>query len=56
VRRSNHETDAALRMMQENFSRFAPVLTHVRPVEAIQNAFEVLEHYADGVGKVVVKL
>lgn len=56
VRRSNHETDVALRMMKENFRLFAPMLTHNPPLEKIQGAFETLERYDDGVGKVVLKL
>jgi len=55
VRRSNHETPTALAMMREDFRRFAPMLTHVRPMEQIQPAFEILEKYADGVGKLVLR-
>jgi len=55
VRRSNHETPTALAMMREDFRRFAPMLTHVRPMEQIQSAFEMLEKYADGVGKLVLR-
>jgi L-iditol 2-dehydrogenase len=56
VRRSNHETETALRMMKENFRLFAPMLTHTRPMDGIQSAFEILEKYADGVGKLVIKV
>jgi L-iditol 2-dehydrogenase len=56
TRRSNHESGIALRMMTENFRRFAPMLTHTRPMDGIQGAFEILERYADGVGKIVIKV
>ncbi len=56
VRRSNHETEAALDLMREDFSRFAPMLTHARPIEEIQPAFETLERYEDGIGKLVLRL
>ena len=56
VRRSNHETDIALRMMKENFARFAPMLTHTIPLDGIQGAFETLERYDDGVGKLVLSV
>jgi L-iditol 2-dehydrogenase len=54
VRRSNHETDAALKLMREYPSKFAAVVTHTRPIDKIQSAFEMLERYEDGVGKLVL--
>jgi threonine dehydrogenase-like Zn-dependent dehydrogenase len=54
VRRSNHETDEALRLMREYPKLFAPVVTHTRPLDNIQGAFEMLERYDDGVGKLVL--
>lgn len=54
VRRSNHTSDNALRILSANPRLFAPMLTHTRPLEQIQPAFELLEQYADGVGKIVL--
>ncbi len=54
VRRSNHEPPAALAMLLEHTGRFAPLVTHTRPLECIADAFSIAEHYSDGVGKMVV--
>jgi L-iditol 2-dehydrogenase len=54
VRRSNHETDMALRLLSAYPQRFGPVLTHARPMEQIAAAFDLLEHYSDGAGKVTI--
>jgi len=54
VRRSNHETDMALRLLSAYPQRFGPVLTHARPMEQIASAFDLLEHYSDGAGKVTI--
>ena len=56
VRRSNHDSATALRLLEAERQRFAPVLTHERPVSEIQSAFEMCEGYADGVGKMTVRL
>jgi len=56
VRRSNHDTGAALRMLAAEPGRFVPILTHSKPINEIQPAFEGLEKYADGAGKVVLTL
>ncbi len=56
VRRSNHETDEALRLLREYPKLFAPIVTHTRPLDKIQSAFEMLERYEDGVGKLVLTL
>lgn len=56
VRRSNHESEIALELLREHRARFSPMLTHEVPLDDIQRAFETLELYADGVGKVVMKL
>jgi threonine dehydrogenase-like Zn-dependent dehydrogenase len=56
VRRSNHESETALHLLREQPGRFAPMLTHTMPIEKVQQAFSMLEHYADGVGKVVIDL
>ncbi len=46
VRRSNHETDAAVEMMRQHPELFGPIVTHSKPVEQIQAAFEQVEAYA----------
>jgi L-iditol 2-dehydrogenase len=55
VRRSNHETDEALELLQAQASWFAPILTHARPIDRIDEAFEIASHYRDGVGKMIVR-
>ncbi len=55
VRRSNHETEAALALLRDFPSRFAPVVTHAFPMDQVQPAFEMLEHYSGGAGKVVIE-
>ena len=54
VRRSNHETREALKMLVEYTARFAPIVTHTRPLDEISRAFAQLENYEEGVGKVVI--
>ncbi|MCC7173849.1 MAG: alcohol dehydrogenase catalytic domain-containing protein [Bryobacterales bacterium] len=54
VRRSNHDSEAALTLLEEHSSRFAPLITHTLPMERVQEAFEMLELYSDGAGKVVL--
>ncbi len=56
VRRSNHESELALDLLHEHTARFAPLITHEKPLEEIQEAFNLVEHYRDGVGKLVVTL
>jgi L-iditol 2-dehydrogenase len=55
VRRSNHETQEALDLLQAHAAWFAPVLTHARPIEHIGEAFDIASHYRDGVGKMIVR-
>ena len=55
VRRSNHETQEALELLQAHTDWFAPVLTHAKPIERIDDAFAIASQYRDGVGKMVVK-
>jgi L-iditol 2-dehydrogenase len=55
VRRSNDECPAARDLLVERMSWFAPLVTHTRPLEQIAEAFEIAEHYRDGVGKMVVR-
>jgi L-iditol 2-dehydrogenase len=54
VRRSNHESAAALAMLTEHAARFAPIITHSRPLDEISRVFAQLENYEDGMGKVVI--
>lgn len=56
VRRSNHESRSALELLSERPSLFASIVTHVLPLEEIQRGFALLEQYADGVGKLVIRL
>jgi L-iditol 2-dehydrogenase len=54
VRRSNHKSELALRLLKEHPERFTPMITHRVAMNEVQRAFETLEAYSDGVGKVVV--
>jgi threonine dehydrogenase-like Zn-dependent dehydrogenase len=56
VRRSNHESAAALDLLLEHRSRLALILTHEVPLEEVQQAFTKLEGYQDGMAKVVIRL
>jgi L-iditol 2-dehydrogenase len=55
VRRSNHETDEALELLIAHPERFAPVVTHTRAMDRIDEAFELTSHYRDGVGKMIIR-
>ena len=44
----------ALALLLERPVWFAPLVTHMRPLERIAEAFSIAENYADGVGKLVV--
>ncbi len=55
VRRSNHDSETALRLLESNQKLFAPLLTHERPISQIQSAFEMCESHADGVGKMTIR-
>jgi L-iditol 2-dehydrogenase len=54
VRRSNHDSVAALELLRTHAARFAPMITHQRGIEQIQPLFELLERYGDGIGKPIV--
>ncbi len=54
VRRSNHETHEALRLLREHPEWFRPLLTHKRPLEHIDEAFTIASQYLDGVAKMTV--
>jgi len=56
VRRSNHDTETAVELMKDHPDLFQPIVTHTRPIEDIQAGFELAEAYADGVGKLVIRL
>lgn len=55
VRRSNHETDEAVELLHQHPAWFAPVLTHARTLDQIEDAFSIASQYRDGVGKMMVK-
>jgi L-iditol 2-dehydrogenase len=55
VRRSNHETGEALELLQEHAEWFAPLLTHRRAIEQIDEAFAIAGQHSDGVGKMIVR-
>jgi L-iditol 2-dehydrogenase len=54
VRRSNHESHDAIEFLTNKAELFAPMITHRRPLADIAGAFNTAEHYADGVGKLVI--
>ena len=56
VRRSEYESEAAIQLLREKPELFRPMLTHTVPLENIQAGFELLEAYADGVGKLMIAL
>ncbi|MGA2182343.1 MAG: alcohol dehydrogenase catalytic domain-containing protein [Bryobacteraceae bacterium] len=56
VRRSNHDSEAALRLLAEHPQRFAPIVTHTRPLAEIQSAFDMLESDGHEAGKVVLSV
>jgi L-iditol 2-dehydrogenase len=54
VRRSNDEAHAARDLLVDRAAWFAPIVTHHRPLADIADAFSLVEHYADGVGKMII--
>jgi len=56
VRRSNHETDAAVAMLQAEPSRFAELVTHRLPLEDTGRAFQMLESGEGGAAKIVIRV
>lgn len=54
VRRSNHESEEALALLQAHPDWFRPLLTHARDLEHIADAFAIAGQYRDGVGKMIV--
>lgn len=55
VRRSNHETEEAVQLLHEHARWFAPLLTHRREMDHIDEAFTIASEYRDGVGKMIVR-
>ena len=55
VRRSNHDCEEALQLLQAHGEWFAPLLTHAREIEHIDEAFAIASQYRDGVGKMIVR-
>jgi L-iditol 2-dehydrogenase len=55
VRRSNHETPEALELLDAHAKWFAPLLTHTREIEQINDAFTIASQYRDDVGKMIVR-
>jgi L-iditol 2-dehydrogenase len=55
VRRSNREDHAACDLLARHPRLFAPLVTHSRALDQIQQAFGIVEGYADGVGKLVMR-
>jgi threonine dehydrogenase-like Zn-dependent dehydrogenase len=41
-------------MMEQYPQLFAPLITHTRPIDQIQQSFEMLEHGGGGAAKVVL--
>lgn len=55
VRRSNDESHDALHLMLAHPEWFAPLVTHVRPMGKVSEAFNIAGKYLDGVGKMIVR-
>jgi len=55
VRRSNHETEEALDLLEAHPAWFAPLLTHTRDIDRIDEAFTIASQYRDGVGKMIIR-
>ena len=55
VRRSNHESHAALELLAAHPEWFAPMLTHEREMDRVGEAFVIASEYKDGVGKMIIR-
>jgi len=55
VRRSNHESHAALELLAAHPDWFAPMLTHAREMDRVGEAFVIASEYKDGVGKMIIR-
>ncbi len=56
VRRSNNDSHHALQLLERFPSKFAPVITHRRAFDTIQQTFEMAEKYEDGTSKVILTM
>ena len=56
VRRSNHDSGMALKLLEDQPQRFSPIVTHFRPLAEVQSTLSTLERYEDGVGKAVIRV
>jgi len=56
VRRSNHDSETALNLIANYPQRFVPLLTHERPLQDVQKAFQLCSSYAEGIGKMTLTL
>ena len=45
----------ALHLLRAHPAWFAPVLTHTRPLDRIDEAFAIASQYRDGVGKMTIR-
>ncbi len=55
VRRSNHESEEALHLLTAHSEKFAQLVTHEHALDRIGVAFDQLEYYRDGSGKLVIR-
>jgi L-iditol 2-dehydrogenase len=55
VRRSNHESHAALELLAAHPDWFAPMLTHAWEMDRVGEAFVIANEYRDGVGKMIIR-
>jgi L-iditol 2-dehydrogenase len=56
TRRSNHETDAAVQMLQAAPEKFSELITHRLPLDQAGPAFQMLETGDGGAAKIIIKL
>lgn len=56
VRRANHETQAAVAMLQADPRRFAALITHRIELDDAERAFEMLETGGGGAAKIVIRV
>lgn len=56
VRRSNHETPAAVDLLKANPALFAHLITHRMPIDDVNKAFHMLETGEGGAAKIVIQI
>lgn len=56
VRRSSHETEAAVQMLRADPKRFAQMVTHRLPLDSAAQAFDALETGSGGAAKIVIRI